>query len=163
MTTLLQDPEKKKKWQEAVRKHVALLTGASVDGVTTTKLQMLEAAMQEAAKDVLMVDGRRHPGWFLAAKRSLEPVTADQNRLMAAYMANPSSAEAKDVARGAHKAVRRAVEAARSSWVNCVLAVVNADGTVNFADGRPILQQGAWRAICALQRGLSLIEEVKSL
>jgi hypothetical protein len=44
---------------------------------------------------VLMVDGRRRPGWFLAAKRSLEPVIADRNRMMAAYMANSSSAEAK--------------------------------------------------------------------
>ena len=60
--TLLQDPEKKKEWQEAVRKHVTLLTGASVDRVTATKLQVLEAAMQAAAKDVLMVDGRRRPG-----------------------------------------------------------------------------------------------------
>ena len=68
----------------------------------------------------------------------LEPVIEDRNRLMAAYMANPSSAEAKDAARGARKAVRRAVEAARSSWVDGVLAVVNADGTVNSADGKPI-------------------------
>ena len=45
-------------------------------------------------------------------------------------MANPSSAEAKVAARGARKAVRRAVEAARSSWVDSVLAVVNADGTL---------------------------------
>ena len=82
--TLLQDPEKTKEWQEAVRKHVALLTGTSVDGVTATKLQVLEAAMQAAAKDVLMVDGRRRPDRFLAAKRSLEPVIADRNRLMVA-------------------------------------------------------------------------------
>jgi hypothetical protein len=139
--TLLQDPEKKKEWQEAVRKHFALLTGASMDGVIATKLQVLEAAMQAAAKDALMVDGRRRPGWFLAATRSLQPVIADRNRLMAAYMANPSSSEAKDTARGARKAVRRAVEAARSSWVDSVLAVVNADGTVNSADGKPISPQ----------------------
>jgi hypothetical protein len=42
-----------------------------VGGFTATELQVLEAAMQAAAKDVLMVDGRRRPGWFLAAKRSL--------------------------------------------------------------------------------------------
>ena len=52
--TLLQDPEKIIEWQEAAHKHVALLTGASVDSVTATKLQLLEAAMQAAAKDVLM-------------------------------------------------------------------------------------------------------------
>ncbi len=109
--THLQDPEKKKEWQEAVRKHVALLTGASVDGVTATKLLVLEAAMQAAAKDVLMVDGRWRPGLFMATKRLLEAVIADRNRLMAAYMPNPSSAEAKDAARGARKAVRWAVEA----------------------------------------------------
>ncbi len=161
--TLLQDPEKKKEWLEAIRKRHALLTGASVDGVTATKLQVLEAAMQAAAKGVLMVDGRRRPDWFLAAKRSLEPVIADHNRLMAACMANPSSAEAKDAARGARKAVRRAVEAVRSSWVNSVLAVVNADGTVNSADGNPISPQAAWHAIRALRRGPRLVEEVKPL
>ena len=96
-------------------------------------------------------------GWFLATKRSLEPVIADRNRLMAAYMANPSS----HAARGARKAVRRAVEAGRSSWVDSVLAVVNADGTVNSADGKPISPQAAWHAIRALQRGPRIVEEVK--
>ena len=119
--------------------------------------------MHAAAKDVLMVDGRRCPGWFLATKRSLEPVIADRSRLMAAYMANPSSAEAKDAARGARKAVRRAVEAARSPWVDSLLKVVNADGTVNSADGKPISPQAAWHAIRALQRGPRLVEEVKPL
>jgi hypothetical protein len=123
-----------------------------VDGVIATKLQVLEASMQAAAKDVLM-DGRRRPGWFLAAKRSLEPVIADRSRLMAAYMANPSSTDAKDAALGARKAVRRAVEAARSSWVDSVLSVVNADGTVNSADGKPTSPQAASHAIRALQRG----------
>ena len=63
--TLLQDPEQQKEWQEAVHKHVTLLAGASVDGVTATKLQVLKALMQAVEKDVLMVDGRRRPGWFL--------------------------------------------------------------------------------------------------
>jgi hypothetical protein len=116
--------------------------------------------MQAAAKDVLMVDGRRPPGWFLAAKGSLEPEIADCNRLMAAYMANPSSAEVRDAARGARKAVRRAVEAARSSWVDSILAVVNADGTVNSADGKPISPQAVLHATRALRRGPRLVEEV---
>ncbi len=77
-----------------------------MDGATATKLQVLEAAIQAAAKGVLMADGQRRPGWFLAGKRSLEPVIAVRSRLMAAYMANPSSAEAKDAARGARRAVR---------------------------------------------------------
>jgi hypothetical protein len=55
------------------------------------------------------------------------------------------------------------VEAARSSWVDTVLAVVNADGTANFADGKPISPQAAWHAIRALQRGPRLVEEVKPL
>ncbi len=110
--------------------------------------------MQAAAKDVLMVDGRRRPGWFLAAKRSLEPVVADRNRLMAAYMANPSSAEAK-------YAAATGGGSCRSSWVDSVLAVVNADGTVNSADGNPISPQAAWHAIRALRRGPRLVEEVK--
>ncbi len=49
-------------------------------------------------------------------------------------MANPSSAEARDAARGARKAVRLAVEAARCYWVASTLAVANADGTVYFVD-----------------------------
>ncbi len=134
-----------------------------MDGVTATKRQVLEAAMQAAAKGVLMVDGRRRPGWFLATKRSLEPVIADRKSLMAAYMANPSSAEAKDAARGARKAVRRAMEASRSSLVDSVLAVVNVDGTVNSADGKTISPQAAWHAIRALQHGPRLVEEVKPL
>jgi hypothetical protein len=79
-----------------------------MDSVTATKLQVLEAAMQAAAKNMRMVDGRRRPGGFLAAKCSLDSVIADRNRLMAAYLTNPSSAEAKGVARGARKVVQRA-------------------------------------------------------
>ena len=109
--------------------------------------------MQAAAKDVLMVDGRRRPGWFMEAKRSFEPVIADRNRLIAAYMANPSSAEAKDAARGARKTVRRVVEAARYSWVDSFLALVSADGMVNSAVGKPISPQAAWHAIRVLRRG----------
>ncbi len=120
--------------------------------------------MQAAAKNALMVDGRRRPGWFLAAKRLLEPVIVDRNRLMAAYMANPSSAEAKDAARGARKAMRQALETfARSSWVDSIFAVENAYGTGNSADGKTISPQAVWHAICALQRGLRLVEEVKPL
>ncbi len=55
------------------------------------------------------------------------------------------------------------MEAARSSWVDSVLAVVNADGTVNSANGTPISPQAAWHAIRALQRGPRLVEEVKPL
>jgi hypothetical protein len=65
---------------EAVQKHVAICAGASVDIITLTKLHVLEAAMQTAAKDVLIMDGRRNPGWFLAARRSLEPVLAESDR-----------------------------------------------------------------------------------
>jgi hypothetical protein len=104
-------------------------------------------------KNVLVVDGRRRTGWFLAAKRSLEPVISDRSRLVAVYMANPSSAEKEDTARGARKVAQRVVEAAQSSWVDSVLAVMNADGTVNNADGKPISPQAAWHAIRVLRRG----------
>jgi hypothetical protein len=112
-----------------------------------------EALTQAEAKGVLMTDGRRCPGLFLAAKRLLEPVIADRNRLMAAYVANPSSAEAKDAARGARKAVRRAVEAAHCSWVDSVLVVVNADGTENSADEKPITTQYLWHTVRAFRCG----------
>ncbi len=82
---------------------------------------------------------------------------------MAEYTANPSSAEAKDAARGARKAVRRAVEAARSYWVDSVFAAVNADGTVNYANGKPNSPQALWHAVRPLQRGLRLVEELKPL
>jgi hypothetical protein len=49
----------KKERQEAVRNHVALLAGASVDGVTATKLQVLEAASSS--------EGRAHSGWPAAS------------------------------------------------------------------------------------------------
>ncbi len=74
-------------------------------------------------------------------------------------MANPSSAEAKDATRGALKALRRVVVAARSSWVDSVLAVANLDGTVNSADGKPISPQAVWHEIRALQRGPRLVDE----
>ncbi len=136
--------------------------GANEDGVTATKLQVFEAEMQ-AAKDVPMVDGRRRQSWFLAARRSLEPVLADHNELMVAYMANPDNAEAKDAARSTRKAVRRAVKTARCSWVDSVLAVANAYGTVNYAGGKPISAQAVWQVIRVRKRGSRLVEELRSL
>jgi hypothetical protein len=61
-------------------------------------------------------------------------VLADSNRFMAACIANLSNVEAKDVAHSARKAVQRAVGAARCSWVDSVLMVVNVESTVNYAN-----------------------------
>ena len=67
-----------------------------------------------------MMDGRRRPGWFVAAYRS-----------MAVFMTSTGCNLAKDAARGAQNAVRavcRVVEAARLDWLEGVLSLVIADG-----------------------------------
>ena len=121
--TVLHDPVKRKEFQQAVTKNISLLDNAHVDGVPATKLQVLQNAMIAAADEVLKIDGRRRPGWFVAARVSLEPAIAERNKAMAAYLADPQCTEKKDAARGARKAVRRVIEAAKRDWIDGVLSV----------------------------------------
>ena len=82
---------------------------------------------------------------------------------MTAYLADPQCTEKKDAARGARKAVRRAIEAAKRYWIDGALSVVNADGTMATVGGKPMTPQAVWCAIRALQRGVRQVEEVRPL
>ena len=83
--SLLKDPVTLKAFREAVSENVGRLRGSTIDGRPATALQVLEGAMVAAAKHVLMSDGRRRPGWFVAAKATLGPEIAVRNQLTKAY------------------------------------------------------------------------------
>jgi len=109
---MLQDPIVRQAWREAVSKNVELLQGAqSRDGTPATALQVLEGAMTLAANEVLMSDGRRRPGWFLAARDKLQPCIEIRNAATVSYFNNPAS-ETKDNLKAARKKVKRAVQSA---------------------------------------------------
>jgi len=101
--SLLQDPVTRASWRSVVAENVALFRGSLIDGVQATPLQVLERAMVSAAKQVLMSDGRRRPGWFMAAKASLGPVITARNLASGAAFGANSGPEAKRVLAAARK------------------------------------------------------------
>lgn len=129
-------------------------------GEVSTSLAVLEAAMVTAAKQVLMTDGRRRPGWFMQAKEAIELVINVRNAATRAYNATPT-AEAKTELKVARKEVRRAVERARLSWMECIVEQIN--GRSADGDARPVTPRDAWVAIRALQRGPSTATKLSPL
>ena len=70
--------------------------GAERDGV---ELEVLEAAMVEAAKEEVTDEGRRRPGWFIAAQARLMPLITKRNEAMRAQSC-ARTPETKDRRRG---------------------------------------------------------------
>ena len=118
---MLHDPAVRQAWREAVSRNVELLQGSiSRDGAPATALQVLEGAMTLAAKEVLMSDGRRRPGWFLAARDQLQPCIDIRNAATVSYFATPVSG-AKDDLKAARKKVKRAVQSAKDRWMESII------------------------------------------
>ncbi len=98
-----------------------------------------------------MSDGRRRPGWFMAAKEQLKPVIVARNLASgAAFGANPSL-EAKRVLAAARKRVKRAVAMAKVSWMELVVDTIN--GRESAEDRRPVTSKEIWEAIRDLESG----------
>ncbi len=99
-----------------VVENVRLLRGSLIDGVQATPLEVLERAMVSAAKQVLMSDGHRLPGWFMAAtKASLSSAIAARNPASGAAFGANSNPEAQRVLAAARKRVNRALQIAKLS------------------------------------------------
>ena len=133
--SLLKDPVTLKAFREAVSENVERLRGSTIDGRQATSLQVLEGAMVAAAKQVLMSDGRRRPGWFVAAKATLGPEIAVRNQMTKAYGANPGD-EAKKALKVARKRVKRAIVLAKESWMELVVDTIN--GKESTEERRPV-------------------------
>ena len=105
-----------------------------------------------------MSDGRRRPGWFVAAKATLGPEIAVRNQLTKAYGANPGN-DAKKALKAARKRVKRAIVLAKESWMELVVDTIN--GKESADDRRPVTPQDIWKAIQELERGPRTAKELK--
>ena len=138
---LLRRPEHSKKWLHAVNRHVAELSG------TGSKLAVLEAAMVAAAKEELINDGRRRPGWFITAQARLMPLVTKRNEAMRAQ-SRARTPETKEAVKQARKAVKREVDVAKATWVRRTIEIIQPEG-----DARPPTPKVVWEAIFLLKRG----------
>ena len=103
-----------------------------------------------------MSDGRDRPGWFLAAKSSLGPAIAARNKAnKQIFGKNPSFEEKRQLGK-ARKAVKRAVELAKLSWMETIIQDVNE----SEHDHRPTNPQRVWDAIRELERGPRKISSI---
>ena len=148
---LLEDPSVRSTWRAAVSRNVEVLRGSiNRDGEPATALQVLEGAMVLAAKEVLMTDGRRRPGWFEAAATSLNPAIRTRNDMSSAYFRNPTD-ELKSKLKDARKDVKKKVKTAVTDWIERVVAIVNCKESPE--DRRPSTPKVVWDAIRELSRG----------
>jgi len=138
---LLRVVETAVKWRGAVSRHVAALGGSG------SKLAVLEAAMVLAAKEELLDDGRRRPGWFIAAQGKLMPLITKRNEATRAQSSTRTT-EGKMKLQRARKEVKRAVDDARAAWVRRTIDIIQPPG-----DARPPTPKVVWDAIRLLQRG----------
>ena len=158
---MLQDPAVRQAWREAVSKNVEFLQGSvGRDGTQATALQVLEGAMTLAAKEVLMSDGRRRPGWFLAAREQLKPVIDIRNAATMSYFSNPLDT-VKGNLKAARKNVKRAVRSAKDRWMESIIAHIN--GRESVDDRRPITPKECWDAIRELERGPRAVKDIAPL
>ena len=148
---LLQNTEVRKAWRAEVTENVNLLRGSiNHEGTRASALQVLEGAMVTASKKLLMSDGRRRPGWFLAAKSILGPVIENRNRVSSAYCARPTDANKKEI-KALRKKVKQAVHKAKQSWMELIVERIN--GRQSGGDRRPTTPKEIWEAIRELEQG----------
>ena len=138
---LLRSLEHSAKWLNAVKSHVAALSG------TGSKLAVLETAMVAAAKEGLLDDGRRRPGWFIAAQARLMPLITKRNEATRAQ-SRARTPETKGALKLARKAVKREVDEAKATWVRRTIEIIQPEG-----DARPPTPKVVWEAIFLLKRG----------
>ena len=108
---------------------------------------MLEAAMVAAAKEEPINDGRRRPGWFIAAQAGLMPLVTKRNEAMRAQ-SRARTPETKEAVKQARKAVKREVDVAKATWVRRTIEIIQLEG-----DARPPTPKVVWEAIFLLKRG----------
>ena len=109
---------------------------------------------------VLMSDGRRRPGWFLAAREQLKPVIDIRNAATMSYFSNPLDT-VKDNLKAARKNVTRAVRSAKDRWMESIIAHIN--GRESVDDRRPITPKECWDAIRELERGPRAVKDIAPL
>ena len=108
---------------------------------------MLEVAMVAAAKEELINDGRRRPGWFIAAQAKLMPLVTKRNEAIRAQSC-ARTPETKEAVKQARKEVKREVDEAKATWVRRMIEVIQPEG-----DARPPTPKVVWEAIFLLKRG----------
>jgi hypothetical protein len=149
---------KDKETCDAFVQEVKDIYSADKTGVSMTRLN---AALDQAAKMHLTTAARRQPGWFEAAKDSLEPAVLARNEAQKMYNKNPTAPN-KLKLQIKRKACKDAVGAAEKNWYDQVLTICNFDNGFNEG-GRPKSHAQAWTAIKMLRQGKSVTKKLSPM
>ena len=122
-----------------------------------TETEKVTWCMTLAAKEVLMSDGRRRLGCFLAAREQLRPVVDIRNAATMLYFSNPLGTVKGIKA----KSLKRAVRSAKDRWMESIIAHIN--GRESVDDRRPITPKECWDAIRELERGPRAVKDIAPL
>ena len=117
--------------------------------------------MKAAGKKTLMVEGRRQPGWFVAAEAKLEPAIDARNRAHAMF-SRAQTLDERETCRVDLKAARKRVQKeetrARREWLKERMDRLNTKGAFNDAVHGPggvhMDPAKAWKAVREVQMGM---------
>ena len=148
----------KEQFVSAVKEEMA--RAADGDG-SKAPYQQLAGGMKAAGKKTLMVEGRRQPGWFVAAEAKLEPAIDARNRAQAMF-SRAQTLDERETCRVDLKAARKRVQKeetrARREWLKERMDRLNTKGAFNDAvhgpGGVPMDPAKAWKAVREVQMGM---------
>jgi exonuclease III len=144
----LKDPETAKEFRKIAKKET--------DKPRTTSFSThLIKALTVAGKSALSTNERRQPGWFAAAKATLEPVIKARNAAQAKFDKAPSD-ETRAKLKETRKSVKRAVAMAEKSWFDKLIQQIEGMGS----GSTPVHPAQCWAAIKALKGGKSITKPV---
>jgi hypothetical protein len=147
---LLRDPDTAQKFRSIVTMEISKPRDSK-----TSQLTHLHKAIKEAVQKTLTTSERRQPGWFQAAKASIEPTIKARNTAQAVYDSKATE-ENKANLKHARKANKRAVAMAEKSWYDKLIKDIEGMGKSSSA----IHPAQCWAAITSLRDGKSITKPV---
>jgi exonuclease III len=147
--SLLKIPEKRAAFCQAMKAKYAV--PADKPGEPSTRMTRVVSALQAAAKETLTTSVRQQPGWYEAAKESIEPAVLERNKAQRVYTRDPTPINHKSLSikRNECKAIIREADQA---WLADVVASIN---TFNEG-GMPQTATQAWAGIKKIRQGKSV-------
>jgi exonuclease III len=150
--SLLKIPETRSAFCQAVKE--AYKVPADKPGEPSKRMTCLVSAMQAAAKETLTTPARQQPGWFEAAKLSLEPAVLARNVAQRVYTRDPNKIN-HNILSLKRKQVKATVAQAEQIWLADVLATIN-----SAQGGMPKTAAQAWTGIKMIRQGKSVTKRL---
>jgi hypothetical protein len=154
--SLLKIPETRDAFCKVLKETYA--APADKPGEPSARMTRLVTALQAAAKETLTTPVRQQPGWFEAAKLSLEPAVLARNFAQRVYTRDPTKINHKILSQKRNEC-KATVAQAEQIWLKDVLSTINYDSGFNEG-GMPKTAAQAWTGIKKIRQGKSITKRL---